>query len=76
MLGFILGEILLPMMSMEIDLLIYFCIKLKKLFPLIQANTGLLNLYNRQKELIRKKVILLHEDLQYDYGLELNSLND
>jgi hypothetical protein len=59
----------------EIDLLIYFCTKLKKLTPSIEKNTGLRNLYTRQIETIRKKVSTLHEDLQFDYGLELNSLN-
>lgn len=58
----------------EIDLLIYFCAKLKKFTPSIQNNTGLLNLYTRQIEAIRKKVSALHEDLQYDYGVELEAL--
>ena len=60
----------------ELDLLIYFCGKLKKISPSIQKNTGLLNLYNRQIETIRKKLSSLHEDLQYDYGMELNELNN
>jgi len=60
----------------EIDLLIYFCAKLKKNSPSIQKNTGLLNLYNRQIETIRKKLSSLHEDLQYDYGIEMNALNN
>jgi hypothetical protein len=60
----------------EIDLLIYFCTKLKSLSPSIKYNTRLLNLYNGQTELIRKKVSMLHEDLQFDYGIELNKLNE
>lgn len=60
----------------EVDLLIYFCAKLKKLSPSIQKNTGLRNLYARQIETIRKKVSCLHEDLQYDYGIELDALNN
>jgi hypothetical protein len=59
----------------EVDLLIYFCTKLKKLSPSIQRNTSLMNLYNRQTDTIIKKVSGLHEDLQYDYGLELSELN-
>jgi len=58
----------------EIDLLIYFCIKLKKISPSIQKHPALLNLYNRQLSEIIKKVSFLHEDLQYDYGIELNEL--
>ena len=59
----------------EVDLLIYFCAKLKNMTPSIQKNTRLRNLYNGQIETIRKKVSFLHEDLQYDYGVELNALN-
>jgi hypothetical protein len=59
----------------EIDLLIYFCVKLRKFTPSIQKSTRLLNLYNGQIEIIKKKVSFLHEDLQYDYGIELNALN-
>jgi len=58
----------------EIDLLIYYCTKLKKFTPSINMNLKLQNLYNGQIEAIKKKVSLLHEDLQYDYGLELNTL--
>ena len=59
----------------EVDLLLYFCAKLKKLSPTIQRNTSLMNLYNRQIDTIIKKLPGLHEDLQYDYGLELSELN-
>jgi hypothetical protein len=58
----------------EVDLLIYFSIKLKKISPSIQKHTALLNLYNRQIDEIIKKVSFLHEDLQFDYGTELNEL--
>jgi hypothetical protein len=59
----------------EVDLLIYFCKKLKKISPSMQKNTGLLNLYNRQIEIIIKKISALHEDLQYDYEADLSVLN-
>jgi hypothetical protein len=58
----------------EVELLVYFCTKLKKFTPSIQKNTGLQNFYNKQIEAIRKKVTLLHEDLQFDYGRELDDL--
>ena len=58
----------------EVELLLYFCKKLQKFTPSIQKNTGLQNLYVRQIEAIRKKVTLLHEDLQFDYSTELNEL--
>jgi hypothetical protein len=58
----------------EVELLVYFCSKLRKFNPSIKKNTGLENFYNKQIEAIRKKITLLHEDLQFDYGTELNAL--
>jgi hypothetical protein len=59
----------------EIVLLIYFCMKLKTLTPSIKKNSVLLNLYSRQIAAIRKKLLSLHEDLQFDYGTELTDLS-
>jgi len=59
----------------EVELLLYFCTKLRTLSPSIKRNTALTNLYNRQIDTIIKKISGLHEDLQYDYGLELSELN-
>lgn len=58
----------------EVELLIYFCTKLKNLSPSIKKSPGLLNLYNRQIEAIIKKVSVLHEDLRHDYGVEISEL--
>ncbi len=58
----------------EVDLLVYFCVQLNKFTPSIRKNTGLYNFYLKQIEGIRKKVSLLHEDLQFDYGLEIEKL--
>ncbi|MDC6366271.1 MULTISPECIES: hypothetical protein [Flavobacteriaceae] len=58
----------------EVELLLYFCQKLKVFSPSIQRNTTLLNLYKRQLEYIQKKLSALHEDLQYDYRLVLEEL--
>jgi hypothetical protein len=58
----------------EIELLIYFCNKLKSFSPPIHGNTQLKKLFDTQLGLIRKKVSTLHEDLQFDYGVEINSL--
>ena len=58
----------------EISLLIYFCLKMKKFTPSIQGNAALRNLYIRQLEAIREKVGSLHEDLQYDYEMEMKEL--
>ncbi|MCG2430453.1 hypothetical protein [Aequorivita xiaoshiensis] len=58
----------------EVELLLYFCHKLKDFKPSIKRNTTLTNLYNRQIEYIQKKVSTLHEDLQYDYEMEMEEL--
>ncbi|MEI6575353.1 MAG: hypothetical protein WCO63_04165 [Bacteroidota bacterium] len=59
----------------EVELLLYFCDKLKHFKPSIHKNTRLVNLYEGQIDLIRKKLTSLHEDLQYDYGVLLDALN-
>lgn len=58
----------------EIDLLIYYCTKLKNFNPSVQRNAALRNLYLKQVAAIREKVGSLHEDLQYDYVMELEAL--
>ena len=58
----------------EVELLLYFCKKLQDFKPSIKHNNALTNLYKREIESIRKKITALHEDLQYDYGVELQEL--
>lgn len=58
----------------EIELLLYFLHQLKAIDPPIHRHLQLLNIYNRQLALIRKKLLGLHEDLQYDYNLLLEEL--
>ena len=58
----------------EVELLLYFCKKLKLMRPPIQKNTMLKNLYHRTIENTNKKILKLHEDLQYDYGQTLEQL--
>lgn len=60
----------------EVELLIYFCYRLKNMSPPIKLNTTLENILKRQLFLIRKSVSTLHEDLQYDYELELNEIEN
>lgn len=58
----------------EVELLLYFCYKFNKLNSSIKVNPALKNLYQRELESIKKKCTLLHEDLQFDYQLEIQSL--
>jgi len=58
----------------EVELLLYFCTKLKSFQPTITKSKALVNLYTRNLEFIKNKVTLLHEDLQYDFQLEIENL--
>ena len=58
----------------EVELLLYFCKKLKDFKPSINRSTQLQNMYNRQILLAKKTIDKLHEDLQYDYNLMLEDL--
>lgn len=58
----------------EVELLLYFCEKLINFKPSIKSNKAMMYLFEKQKELIAKRILLLHEDLQYDYNLELDTL--
>ncbi len=58
----------------EVELLLYFSRKLKEMKPSISRNTTLMNIYNRNIEAVTKKVLNLHEDLQYDYNIMLDEL--
>ena len=60
--------------NVEIELLIYFCIRMKALNISINSNTVLSNIYNNQLKKITKAIATLHEDLQYDYLKEINKL--
>ena len=58
----------------EVELLLYFCSVLKSMHPTYRQSPALVNLYNRQILNIKKSVSALHEDLQYDYNLILESI--
>ena len=60
----------------EVELLLHFCKELKNVSPSISESPRLLNVYNRQIILIKKAIVTLHEDLQYDYQLEFDHLLD
>lgn len=60
----------------EVELLLYFCLKLKEFRPSIKTNTTLVNIYMRQLQYIKKIVQTLHEDLQYDYQTQIDTLEN
>lgn len=58
----------------EVELLIYYCKKLKATRIKYENNMPLNNIYNRQLIKIGKSITQLHEDLQYDFMDELKPL--
>ena len=58
----------------EVELLLYFCYELREMSPSMKGNLTLQNIFNRQIILIEKVISSLHEDLQYDYKLEIKTL--
>ncbi len=58
----------------QVELLIYFCKKLKNFSPSISRSKVLVNMYKQQISMIQKILPKLEEDLQYDYGIELEDL--
>ncbi len=55
----------------EVELLLYFCVQLKNMTPSIKRDKTLQNILERQLALVHKKIDSLHEDLQYDFRLQL-----
>ncbi|PCH78230.1 MAG: hypothetical protein COB98_01010 [Flavobacteriaceae bacterium] len=58
----------------EIELLLFFCQQMNSFKPSIKGSDALYNIYKRETINIRKKLLKLHEDLQFDYLQELERL--
>ena len=58
----------------EVELLLYFCLKIKDITPSIFKNKTLTNIHVRQIVSAEKKTSKLHEDLQYEYNLQIENL--
>jgi len=59
----------------EIEVLIHFCKELKALKIDYTKSAAMENLYNNQLKKINKAIATLHEDLQYDYQKEIDSIS-
>lgn len=53
----------------EVELLLYFCLKLKQFTPSILKSPRLQNIYDTQMRIAKKAMESLHEDLQYDFTM-------
>lgn len=58
----------------EVELLIYYCNKIKTSGIQINKSAALTNLYNNQIKKIKGIVETMHEDLQHDYNKEIELL--
>ena len=58
----------------EVELMLYFCYKLNELTPPMEKDKALHNIFLRQLEAVKKSISKLHEDLQYDYNIELQNM--
>ncbi|TMM28611.1 hypothetical protein FDT66_13485 [Polaribacter aestuariivivens] len=58
----------------EAELLLYFCKKLKEFRPSIKRSTRLQNIFDTQLRMAKKAMEKLHEDLQYDFQIQINDL--
>jgi len=58
----------------EIDLLIYFCKKMKSSQLNYRHNRVVFNMYINQIKRINKVISMLHEDIQFDYQEEMENL--
>ncbi|MGH1384577.1 hypothetical protein [Kordia sp.] len=60
----------------EAAVLLHFCGKLKELKPSHQRSVQMNNIYERQLGMAKKAISTLHEDIQYDFHLELEELEN
>jgi hypothetical protein len=58
----------------EVELLMHFCMCLQSSGIPMEKSVALNNIYIRQIEKIKKAISTLHEDLQFDYSVELKGL--
>ena len=58
----------------EASLLLHFCKKLKMIKPSIHQSQRLENVYESQLKIATKAIEKLHEDLQYDFQIELDNI--
>jgi len=58
----------------EVKLLLYFCTTLKASGIPVEKNTVIKNMYQAQLKKISKTIATMHEDLQYEYVKELETL--
>lgn len=60
----------------EVELLLFFCKKLKEFNPSISKSVPLTRIFDREILRVKKTILTLHADLQYDYESEIELINE
>lgn len=60
----------------ETELLLYFCGLIKKLKPNHLRSQQIINMYEMQLKMAKKAMNTLHEDVQYDFKMEIEELEN
>jgi hypothetical protein len=60
--------------TVEVELLIHFCLTLNQSKIPVRKSAALTNMYGAQLKKIRTVIATFHEDLQYDYRVQLEQL--
>jgi len=60
----------------EVELILFFCKILIDFTPSITKSIPLTNIFEREIQRIKKIILTLDPDLQYDYGIEIDDLQD
>ena len=60
----------------DVELLLFFCHQVQKLISRIGRSSVLSGIVEREVISIKKKMSKLHEDLQYDYGIEVINIEE
>jgi hypothetical protein len=60
----------------EVELILFFCKMLGEFSPSIKKSIPLTNIFEREVQRVQKVILSLDPDLQYDYGIEIDELQE
>ena len=60
----------------EVELILFFCKMLREFSPSIKKSIPLTNIFEREILRVQKIILSLDPDLQYDYGIEIDELQE
>ena len=60
----------------EVELILFFCKILGEFSPSIKKSIPLTNIFEREIQRVQKIILSLDSDLQYDYGIEIEEMQD